>query len=158
MKAACLKVSAAACICSPAPMPACTWPASCPTQPPNVDCTHRRPPQVDCVTASAGFGSNGCSGGRSFEVMDYVHSFRATTEADYAYTGKNGAACLEPNTSAATPGSLTAGGYNYQYAPTRASMQAALVNGGPLVIYFRCEGSCCPSTAATAPPCSRSLE
>ncbi len=39
--------------------------------------------QVDCVNSALGYGSAGCNGGYSSDVLSYVAGFRATTEADY---------------------------------------------------------------------------
>ena len=41
------------------------------------------PAQVDCVNSALGYGSAGCNGGYSSDVLSYVQGFRATTEADY---------------------------------------------------------------------------
>ena len=38
---------------------------------------------VDCVNSAAGYGSAGCNGGYSSDVLHYVSGFRATTETDY---------------------------------------------------------------------------
>ncbi len=73
-------------------------------------------------------------------MLRYVKAFRATTEADYAYTGKTGTTCLEPSTSAAAPGSIAVGGYKV-LAKDRASIQAAVASGGPVIIYFSVQSS-----------------
>ena len=68
-------------------------------------------------------------------MLRYVRSFRATTEADYAYTGFTGTTCLEPSTSAAAAGSLTVD--DYQLIPkSREAIQAAVASGGPVITYF----------------------
>ena len=41
------------------------------------------PAQVDCVNSALGYGSAGCNGGYSSDVLSYVAGFRATTETDY---------------------------------------------------------------------------
>ena len=43
----------------------------------------RLPAQVDCVNSALGYGSAGCNGGYSSDVLSYVAGFRATTETDY---------------------------------------------------------------------------
>ena len=96
--------------------------------------------QVDCVNTAAGYSSYGCNGGASTDVLRYVKAFRATTEADYAYTGKTGATCLEPTTSAAAPGSINVSGYKV-LAKDRATIQAAVATGGPVIIYFSVQSS-----------------
>ncbi len=72
--------------------------------------------------------------------MRYVKAFRATTEADYAYVGKTGTTCLEPSTSAVAPGSITVGGYKV-LTKDRATIQAAVASGGPVIIYFSVQSS-----------------
>lgn len=97
-------------------------------------------PQVDCVNTAAGYSSYGCIGGSSTDVLRYVKAFRATTEVDYRYTGFTGATCLEPSTSPAAPGSITVGGYQF-LAKDRATIQAAVAAGGPVIIYFSVQSS-----------------
>ncbi|PRW57488.1 thiol protease aleurain-like [Chlorella sorokiniana] len=95
---------------------------------------------VDCVNTAAGYSSYGCNGGASTDVLRYVKAFRATTEADYAYTGITGTKCLEPSTSAAAAGSITVGGYKV-LTKDRATIQAAVASGGPVIIYFSVQSS-----------------
>ena len=45
----------------------------------------RLPAQVDCVNSALGYGSAGCNGGYSSDVLSYVAGFRATTETDYGW-------------------------------------------------------------------------
>ena len=98
------------------------------------------PRQVDCVTSRAGYTSYGCNGGNSLDVMRYVKAFRATTEADYAYTAMRGTTCLEPNTSAVAPGSMSVAGYKV-VTRSRAGIQAAVASGGPVMVYFSVQPS-----------------
>ncbi|KAI7835301.1 hypothetical protein COHA_010797, partial [Chlorella ohadii] len=90
---------------------------------------------VDCVNSALGYGSAGCNGGYSSDVLSYVAGFRATTEADYRYTATMGT-CQEPKTGhTAVPGSLTVTGY-MTIAPNKAAIQSALYLYGPIVVYF----------------------
>ncbi len=41
---------------------------------------------MDCVNSALGYGSAGCNGGYSSDVLSYVAGFRATTETDYRLT------------------------------------------------------------------------
>ncbi|PRW56392.1 papain-like cysteine protease C1 [Chlorella sorokiniana] len=95
---------------------------------------------VDCVNTAAGYSSYGCNGGASTDVLRYVKAFRATTEADYAYTGITGTKCLETSASPAAAGSITVGGYKV-LTKDRATIQAAVASGGPVIIYFSVQSS-----------------
>ncbi|PRW45427.1 thiol protease aleurain-like [Chlorella sorokiniana] len=95
---------------------------------------------VDCVNTLAGYSSYGCYGGDASDALDYVGHFRATTEADYAYTGYTGTTCLETSASPAAAGSITVGGYKV-LAKDRATIQAAVARDGPVIIYFSVQNS-----------------
>ncbi|PRW45530.1 cathepsin h [Chlorella sorokiniana] len=95
---------------------------------------------VDCINTATGYSSYGCNGGASTDVLRYVKAFRATTEADYAYTGKTGTKCLETSASPAAAGSITVGGYKV-LAKDRATIQAAVASGGPVIVYFSVQSS-----------------
>ena len=45
---------------------------------------------VDCATAAAGYGNNGCNGGLQQYAFHYYQYWEAEVEAKYAYTGKDG--------------------------------------------------------------------
>jgi len=89
---------------------------------------------VDCSTS---YGNNGCEGGLMDYAFEYVHANGGvTTEANYAYTGKNG----KCNTSKAKNHASSIGGYNDVGTSDSALMTAVAI--GPVSVAVEADKSC----------------
>ncbi|KAL4420951.1 hypothetical protein ABPG77_004580 [Micractinium sp. CCAP 211/92] len=114
---------------------------------------------VDCVSSVNGYGSQGCNGGYSDEVLRYASKLFETTEKAYPYTsGSTGAAtsCKVASTATAPAGSLKLSSFSYVASNPDAIMAA--LQTGPVITYFNVKSSFYGYTSGIYPASSCTTE